>query len=103
MYYVYILTNDRNKMFYTGLTDDLLRRNTEHKFGIYDGFTKYYRVHKLVYYEPHESFEMAARREKLIKRWKRSYKIRVIENMNPKWDDLVYRLIPDPATSARGL
>lgn len=102
MYYVYILTNDRNRMFYTGLTDDVVRRNAEHKWGLYEGFTKRYSVHKLVYYEQHANYEAAAKRETLIKRWKREYKINVIEKMNPDWDDLFYKMTaePDPATSA---
>jgi putative endonuclease len=103
-YFVYILTNDLNKMFYTGLTNDLCRRNREHKLGAYDSFTKKYRVHKLVYYEIHMRLEDAEKRERLIKRWKRSYKINVIENMNPYWGDLYFKLArviePDPATSA---
>ena len=103
LYYVYILTDDRNKIFYTGLTDELLRRNYEHKVGLREGFTKKYRVHKLVYYESFERFSDAAHREKLIKRWKRTYKINVIEKMNPYWDDLYHQLLkeaagtPDPA------
>jgi putative endonuclease len=92
-YYVYILTDDRNKIFYTGLSDDVLRRNYEHKMGIYDGFTKRYSVHKLVYYEVHCFYDQAMHREKLIKRWKRNYKINVIEKMNPHWDDLYYQLL----------
>jgi len=101
-YFVYILSDDRNKIFYTGLSDDQYRRNYEHKMGIYDGFTKKYRVHKLVYFEKYTSFEEAAHREKLIKRWKRAYKINVIEKMNPNWDDLFYTFLesgaePDPA------
>jgi len=100
-YYVYILTDERNKIFYTGLTDDVLRRNHEHKIGIYDGFTKKYRVHKLVYYKVYNDFEDAAHNERLIKRWKRSYKINVIEEMNPYWNDLYFVLLngmaSDPA------
>src|SRR5690349_12892992 len=99
MYFVYILTDIRNKIFYTGLTDDLYRRNFEHKMGIYNGFTKRYRVHKLVYYETFSDFEQAAHREQLIKRWKRAYKINSIEKMNPYWDDLYQSFAgePDPA------
>lgn len=101
-YFVYILTNDKNKRFYTGLTDELLRRNAEHKYGWHEGFTKKYGIHKLVYYETYADFATAAHQEKLIKRWKRQYKINVIEKMNPYWEDLFYKLTgePDPATSA---
>ncbi|MDE3015419.1 MAG: GIY-YIG nuclease family protein [Pseudomonadota bacterium] len=97
---MYILTDDRNKRFYTGLTDKLARRNAEHKYGLYEGFTRKYGIHKLVYYEIHKNYETAAHREQLIKRWKREYKINVIERMNPYWDDLFWQPVPDPATSA---
>ena len=102
IYYVYLLTDDRNKIFYTGLTDDCMRRNAEHKWGFYNGFTRRYRIHKLVYFETHDSYEAASRRERLIKRWKRQYKINIIEQMNPYWDDLFYTKSgePGPATSA---
>lgn len=102
IYYVYILTDDRNKIFYTGLTENHIRRNMEHKWGLYEGFTKRYSVHKLVYFEIHRNYKIATHREKLIKKWKRQYKINVIERMNPYWDDLFYPTsgIPDPATSA---
>ena len=100
MYYVYILTDDRNKRFYTGMTDHLLRRNAEHKYGWYNGFTKKYGIHKLVYYEEYLALDAALHREQLIKRWKRAYKINAIEAMNPYWDDLFLQLIPAPATCA---
>ena len=96
MYYVYILTDDRNKIFYTGLTDELSRRNYEHKMGVYDGFTKHYRVHKLVYFEKIENFDEVAHREKIIKKWKRSFKIDAIERMNPNWEDLYFTLVQTP-------
>src|SRR5689334_24937699 len=96
LYWVYILTDDRNKIFYTGLTDDLLIRNYEHKMGIYDGFTKEYRVHKLVYFESFNNFSEASHREKIIKKWKRSFKIDAIERMNPYWDDLYFKLNQTP-------
>jgi putative endonuclease len=89
--------------YFTGLTDGLLRRNYEHKIGLYDGFTKKYGVHKLVYYETFKHFSDAAHREKFIKRWKRSYKVNMIEKMNPSWNDLYFKIlegmaeIPDPA------
>ncbi len=101
MYCVYILSCDQNKRFYTGLTDDLCRRNAEHKMGIYDSFTKKYGIHKLVYYESIQGYNAAQHREKLIKRWKRTYKISAIEYMNPTWNDLLFTLMmsctPDPA------
>lgn len=101
-YYVYILTNDQNKIFYTGMTDDILKRNAQHKWGWFDGFTKKYSVHKLVYYEMLDSYTAAAHREQLIKRWKRIYKIENIEKNNPMWEDLFHKISgePDPAASA---
>ncbi len=67
-YFVYILTDERNKRFYTGITDELVRRNAEHKYGWYEGFTKRYGIHKLVYYEKHSDAALAVHREQLIKR-----------------------------------
>ncbi len=105
MYYVYILTDDRNKIFYTGLTDHLLRRNAEHKNGVYDSFTRKYRVHKLVYYEMYMNFTEAAHREKIIKKWKRAFKIDAIEKNNPFWDDLFQHLnqVSQTPQQVRGL
>lgn len=62
--------------------------------GMYDGFTKKYRVHKLVYFERFKTYEEATHREKILKRWKRAYKINAIERMNPFWDDLSYDQTP---------
>ncbi len=70
------------------MTSDLLRRVYEHKQNLIDGFTKKYRVHTLVYYEAHGNIEEAITRERQIKKWNREWKIRLIEEMNPKWDDL---------------
>lgn len=91
-YYVYILTKARNSTFYVGVTNDLIRRVWEHKEGVADGFTKKYGIKILVYYELHDNIEHAIRREKLIKRWKRSMKMQAIERMNPNWNDLYYEL-----------
>ncbi len=87
-YYVYILANKRNGTFYTGVTNDLIRRVTEHKQGTADGFTKAYNVNMLVYYEHTSSIEAAIAREKLIKKWRRPIKMEAIERMNPDWNDL---------------
>ena len=69
--------------------------------GSYEGFTKKYCVHKLVYFETYDSFEKASHREKLIKHWKRAYKINVIERINPYWDDLFTKMIKN--SSALGV
>jgi len=87
-YYVYILTNERDKLFYIGVTNNLRRRVYEHKYQLVDGFTKRYNIHKLVYYEMCHEVEDAIRREKQLKNWRREKKIELIERMNPYWKDL---------------
>ena len=92
-YYVYILTKERNSVFYVGVTTDLIRRVYEHKEDLADGFTKKYQIKELVYYEEYDDMETAIAREKIIKKWKRKYKINAIERMNPDWKDLYFDLI----------
>lgn len=87
-YYVYILTNDRDKLLYIGVTNDLQRRVYEHKNGLFEGFTKDYGIHKLVYYEMCHDVKDAIKREKQLKNWRREKKIALIERMNPNWKDL---------------
>jgi putative endonuclease len=92
-YYVYIVTNKRNGTFYTGVTNDLVRRIFEHKEGIIVGFTKKYDLKMLVYYETYQDITQAINREKIIKKWKRTIKLDAIEKMNPEWKDLYYELL----------
>jgi putative endonuclease len=87
-FYVYILSSKRNGTLYTGVTSNLVKRIYEHKNDLVEGFTKKYHVHCLVWYELHESAESAITREKQIKKWKRGWKLRLIEQKNPDWDDL---------------
>jgi len=87
-YYVYILASKRNGTLYTGVTSDLVKRCYEHKQDMVEGFTKRYQVHTLVYYEVHNDVNEAINREKQIKKWNRSWKIRSIEEKNPQWRDL---------------
>jgi putative endonuclease len=87
-FFVYIMTNHNNTVLYTGVTNNLLRRVQEHKSGMTDGFTSRYRITKLVYYETIENAESAILREKQIKAGNRAKKIRLIESLNPKWQDL---------------
>jgi len=87
-YYVYILASRRNGTLYTGVTNDLIRRIREHKNDIVEGFTKKYGVHQLVYYEATEDINGALYREKCIKKWKRAWKIELIEKNNLQWKDL---------------
>lgn len=90
--YTYILFSKRNGTLYTGVTSDLMRRIQEHKLKIRDGFTQKYNVDKLGYYEMHEDIRDAIVREKQIKAGSRKNKISLIERMNPKWEDLYWRL-----------
>jgi putative endonuclease len=88
LFYVYILTNDSNKVLYTGVTNDLERRCIEHSSKRIKGFTSHYNVHKLIYYERFEDIEIAIRREKQIKDYSRKKKEYLINNYNPKWEEL---------------
>jgi putative endonuclease len=87
-YYVYILASQRNGTLYIGVTNDLIRRTWQHKEDLVESFTSKYQVHLLAWYEAHESIEAAITREKQIKKWNRAWKLRLIEEMNPKWEDL---------------
>ncbi len=87
-FFVYILCNKQNGTLYTGVTSDLIKRVYEHKNNIANGFTKKYSVHRLVWYEMHETAETAINREKQIKKWKRRWKLKLIEKHNPEGDDL---------------
>lgn len=92
-YYVYILASKRNGTLYIGMTSDLVKRIYQHKQGLFDGFTKKYDVKNLVWYEETSNIESAIQREKRIKKWNRSWKIRLIEENNPMWDDLYTQLL----------
>ena len=85
---VYILTSQSYGTLYIGVTSNLIKRVWEHKNDLAEGFTSKYRVHKLVWYELHDSMESAILREKRLKNWKRNWKIRLIEQENPHWIDL---------------
>ena len=83
-----MLCSKRNGTLYIGITSDLIKRLYEHKNDLVNGFTKKYNVHNLVWYEIHESAESAITREKQIKKWKRAWKLELIEQGNPEWNDL---------------
>ncbi len=87
-FYTYILASKRNGTLYVGITSDLITRVWQHKEGLMDGFTKKYRVNKLVYYEEHGDAANAIHREKRLKEWKRQWKLALIEKFNPAWNDL---------------
>jgi len=92
LYYVYILTNWNNKVMYVGFTRDLTKRIYEHKNKLIDGFTKKYNVFKLVYFEAVKDVISAITREKEIKGWRRNKKNQLVDQMNPEWHDLSWRL-----------
>ena len=85
---VYIITNKPYGTLYTGVTNNLIRRIYEHRNGLAEGFSKQHDLHRLVWYEVHEEIVPAITREKSIKKWRRSWKVNVIQAMNPSWDDL---------------
>ena len=87
-YYVYILASRIGGTLYIGVTNDLVRRIGEHRLELAKGFTKKYGVHKLVYFEQFDDIENAISREKRLKKWNRAWKVRLIEELNPNWDDL---------------
>ena len=89
---VYLLAGKRNGTLYLGVTSNLVQRVWQHKGGLVEGFTQRYGVHTLVWYEAHDTMESAIAREKLIKGWKRAWKLRMIENENSEWRDLFEEL-----------
>ncbi|MCX7735950.1 MAG: GIY-YIG nuclease family protein [Candidatus Kapabacteria bacterium] len=92
-YYVYIVTNKSNKVLYIGVTNNLIRRIYEHRNGLLDGFTKKYKCTKLVWFEETNSIYSAIEKEKQMKKWKREYKVNLINSMNPNWIDLYEKLL----------
>lgn len=101
-YYVYILASKPHGTLYIGVTNDLIRRVYEHAHGLTEGFTKKYKVHRLVYFEETSSIEGAITREKQLKNWHRDWKKNLIERENPFWDDLYPAItgVMDPETSS---
>jgi len=91
-YCVYILTNQRNTVLYTGVTSDLKRRVFEHREKLVEGFTERYKVWKLVFYEVTDDVHAAITREKQIKAGSRQKKIDLINSMNPEWRDMYEEL-----------
>jgi putative endonuclease len=87
-FYVYILCSKRNGTLYTGVTSNLIKRVYEHKNNLVEGFTRKYNIHQLIWYEIYETAETAINKEKQIKKWKRKWKLELIEENNPEWVDL---------------
>jgi putative endonuclease len=90
---VYILASRRNGTLYIGVTSDLSRRAWEHRRDVVDGFSKRYGVHRLVYVEFHPTMADAILREKRIKKWRRAWKLKLIEEGNPVWRDLYNEIL----------
>jgi putative endonuclease len=93
-FFVYILANKKNGTLYIGVTNNLARRIAEHKAKLVPGFTRKYGVDSLVYFEAFESIIAARAREHLLKRWRRAWKIALIEELNPDWRDLSDQIEP---------
>ena len=91
-YCIYMLSNERSTVLYTGVTSDLKRRVFEHKEKLVDGFSRKYNCNKLVWYEHTNCVESAITKEKQMKKWKRTYKESVIKKMNAEWKDLYFEL-----------
>lgn len=86
--YFYIMASKKNGVIYVGMTAGLKRRVFEHRNGLVDGFTKEYYVHRLVYFEKYNDINDAIKREKCVKKWRRGWKIELIEKDNSDWEDL---------------
>jgi putative endonuclease len=91
-YYVYILASKRNGTLYIGITNGLAKKTHDHKAGAVAGFTKKYGVKTLVYFEEYESLLQAREREARMKKWKREWKLKKIEEVNPEWEDLYEKI-----------
>jgi putative endonuclease len=92
-FYVYILATRKDGPLYVGVTNDLVRRVAEHKSKALKGFTSKFNVNRLVYFETFGQPDAAILREKQLKRWRREWKVQLIEKENPEWDDLFGRLL----------
>jgi len=91
--YVYMMASKRNGTLYIGVTSNLLKRAWEHREGVADGFTKRYGCKSLAWFEAHDDLQEARQREVRLKKWNRSWKLRLIEEQNPEWRDLYETLI----------
>jgi putative endonuclease len=91
-YFVYVMASQKNGTLYVGITDNIVRRVSEHKSGIGSVFVSRHKVTNLVYYEHTSSIDAAINREKRLKRWNREWKLQLIESVNPNWRDLTGEL-----------
>jgi putative endonuclease len=97
-FFVYVLSNRRRGVLYVGVTSDLIRRLLEHKAKLVPGFTKTYGIVMLVYYEEYSSILEARAREATLKRWRRAWKMELIDKFNPDWRDLAEELALYPCS-----
>jgi putative endonuclease len=93
IYFVYMLASQPFGTIYTGVTNDLISRTYDHRSGTIPGFTSKYGVHVLIWFEQHQDINEAILREKRIKKWRRAWKIRLIEKTNPHWEDYYPKLL----------
>ena len=91
-FFVFIMTNRPYGALYVGVTNDLAKRAWHHRNHVVEGFTDRHRLERLVWYEVHESAYEAIRREKLIEKWHRDWKINLIQGIDPGWEDLFARI-----------
>ena len=91
--FVYIMASGRNGTIYIGVTSDLPKRIWEHRNDLVEGFTKKHQCHTLVWYQAYDTIEEARQRELQMKEWKRAWKLREIEGLNPDWDDLFEMIV----------
>lgn len=92
-YYIYILASKKNGVLYIGVTNNLVNRTNQHKKGYVASFTNKYFVKRLVYFESTNDINEAIKREKQLKKWKRQWKIELIERNNPNWNDLYDKIV----------
>jgi len=92
-FFVYMLANHKCGTVCIGVTSNLIKRMYEYQNDLVEGFSKKYQTHRLVWFEPHENAESAIMREKQLKKWNRTWKIRLIEKENPNWTDLSSSLL----------
>lgn len=99
-FWVYVMAHSARGAIYVGVTNDLISRAYEHRARATKGHTSRYNITKLVYFEEYDSIDDAIAREKQLKRWRRAWKVELIEGMNPTWRDLVYALMDDETVDA---
>ena len=100
-FWVYIITNRHDSVLYIGMTNDLVRRVSEHRSGEIHGFASAYRCRKLLYYEHYSDVQDAIGRETQLKKWSRAKKVALIATMNPRWDDLAPQILGQESEMSR--